>query len=206
VGFSVRWLGEHYQRESLWDYRLGAISAHPVPVADFSKAAWQPGGYVQASQTLLHGRLKLQLGGRWDGLNVTGQNVWRPYASATFSLRPKTSGSASFGEYAQFPSLQELYGEFGSPGLRAQRATHATVSLEHLLTDRVRLRAEFYNRRERGVIYSPLAEFRAIRPRVYATPQLGSILVNSLDGYSRGLEISLQRRSANRLSGRISYA
>jgi carboxypeptidase-like protein/TonB-dependent receptor-like protein len=206
VGLSVRRVGEHYQRESLWDYRLGAISAHPVPVADFAKAAWQPGGYAQASQTLLHARLKLQLGGRWDGLNVTGQNVWRPYASATFSLRPKTSGSVSFGEYAQFPSLQELYGEFGSPGLRAERATHATVSLEHLLTDRVRLRAEFYNRRERGVIYSPLAEFRAIRPGVYATPQLGPILGNLLDGYSRGFEISLQRRSANRLSGWISYA
>jgi outer membrane receptor for ferrienterochelin and colicin len=38
------------------------------------------------------------------------------------------------------------------------------------------------------------------------TPSAGSPALNSLRGYSRGFEIFLQRRSANRLSGWVSYA
>jgi len=37
-------------------------------------------------------------------------------------------------------------------------------------------------------------------------PQPGPVLRNTLHGYSRGIEIFLQRRSANRLSGWVSYA
>jgi len=59
----------------------------------------------------------------------------------------------------------------------------------------------------RDGVYSAESEFRAAGPQgPILYPQLGPILANSLRGYSRGFEFTLQRRSANRLTGWISYA
>jgi len=206
VGFSDRRLFERLASESIWNYAAHALSPQLNPLANFSESTWQPRGYIQDSHTLLHQRLTIQFGGRWDHFNATGQNVWLPHASAAFQLPAKTRLTAAFGDYAQFPTLQNLYGEFGTPGLRAERARHEAISLDQFFTDKLRLHVELYNRQENDVIYSPQTEFRALSNGQFAFPQLGPVLANSLDGYSRGVEISLQRRSANRLSGWISYS
>ena len=76
------------------------------------------------------------------------------------------------------------------------------MSVERTFGDRTRLLAEVYDREDKDQIFS-LAE-----PRV----QAGDITLegfpfqNSLRGYARGVELSLQRRSANGLTGWISYA
>jgi hypothetical protein len=66
---------------------------------------------------------------------------------------------------------------------------------------------EAYDRQIRDGVYSAASEFRLASPGgPILYPQLGPVLGNSLRGYSRGIELTLQRRSANRLSGWISYA
>jgi hypothetical protein len=62
-----------------------------------------------------------------------------------------------------------------------------------------------FDREERGLLRLPGAEFQnvegALRP-----PAIDSTWTNALDGHARGVELLLQRRDPNGLSGWIAYA
>jgi outer membrane receptor for ferrienterochelin and colicin len=175
------------------------------PVYEYDRPSWQPGAYLQDSLSLFGEKLKLTLGGRFDAWSVTGQEVFLPRASATLSLSPASKLSASVGGYAQFPSLGRLYGEQANPGLRAEESGHYVLAFEHLLGASLRFRVEAYDQEEHGRLFVPNSEFRIVEGRVTA-PSLNATWQNSLDGHSRGVELLLQRRSANGLAGWISYA
>ena len=64
---------------------------------------------------------------------------------------------------------------------------------------------EFYDRTDRDLIFQPLYDPRILAGKVFAPP-LNALYYNSMRGYSRGFEIFLQRASANRPTGWISYA
>jgi hypothetical protein len=154
----------------------------------------------------MNDRLKVKLGARWDRSGATGQSVFLPRADASFALRPGTQLALALGQSAQFASLDQLYGQFGTPGLRAERATTAALSLDQDLGQRWRLHAEVYERRESQVIGSPLTQFRLTGSGAYALPTLGAVLNNSLSGYARGVELMVQRESANGFSGWLSVS
>jgi hypothetical protein len=208
AGVSDRRIDERYLEMSLWNYAGWAYEPYLVPVADYSGFGWQAGGYAEDAADFLHHRLTLQAGGRWDRFSDTRQSVFLPHASVIFSPIAQTRLSLSAGQYAQFPSLQNLYGEFGTPGLRAERSTHTVLALDQFLTGKLRIHAEAYNRQERQVIYSPETYFRLFpwEGGGLDFPQPGPVLQNALRGYARGFEISVQRRSANRFSGWVSYS
>jgi outer membrane cobalamin receptor len=186
------------------------ISAH------YDRSAWHSSAYLQDSWQIIPGRLQLNLGGRTEHFTVTGQNLWMPRASLALHLTHNDKMTFSWGQYGQFPSFRELWGEVYNPDLRAERATHYVLGLEHRLNDKTRIRVEAYDVRLREGIYSPDQEWRAPRPldlerglvpvNGVLPPRLGSYQRNSLNGHSRGIEFMLQRRSANRLSGWVSYA
>jgi hypothetical protein len=67
------------------------------------------------------------------------------------------------------------------------------------------LRAEFYNRADRDMLFQPYYDPRILNGQVFTPPPL-PLYYNSLRGYSRGAEIFLQRSSANRFTGWVSYA
>jgi len=207
AGFAQRRIDQRYLEMSLWDFSTWGIGPNLHPIASFRAFAWQPGGYVEDAIDLAHHRVTLQAGGRWDKFSVTRQSVLLPHASIAFAPIAQTRLTISAGQYAQFPSFQDLDGQFGTPGLRATRATHEAISLDQFLTGKLRIHAEVYNRQERQVIYSPETQFRLYPwTSQMAFPQPGPVLENSLRGYSRGVEISVQRRSANRFSGWVTYS
>ena len=106
------------------------------------------------------------------------------------------------GRYYQFPDLERLFGRLGNSNLRAESATHYNFSVERFFGDRMRVLAEVYDREDRNLFFS-LSE-----------PRLMNNIVtfdefpfhNGLNGYARGFELTLQRRSANKLGGWVSYA
>jgi hypothetical protein len=63
---------------------------------------------------------------------------------------------------------------------------------------------DLYDRQENQIPYSPETEWRLVNG-IAVGPVNGTVLYNSVRGYSRGVEFSLQRVSANRLSGWLSY-
>ena len=200
-GLNVRQRQTSLKEQSIWNYPAGTLSTTLVPVADFSKSSVESGVYLQDTAKLLNDQLKLKLGARWDYSSATGQSVFLPRLDASYALRPGTQVAAAIGQTAQFPSMDNLYGKFGTPGLNAERATTAALSLDQDLGDRWRLHTELYERNESQLIYSPLTQFRLTSSGSYAIPTTGPVLTNGLSGYARGVEIMLQRQSANGFSG-----
>ena len=130
---------------------------------------------------------------------MNNATVFLPRLSLAISPFAQTKLTLAAGQYSQFPDIVDLFGEFGTPNLRPQRSNQASVAIEQLLSERLRVRLEAYDRQERDGIYSAASQFRL------AAPQLGPVLANSQRGYSRGLEFIVQRRSDNGLTGWIAY-
>ena len=177
-----------------------------LPFDSYAQSATRAGGFVEDTATFFHNRLTLTVGGRGDCFTATSQCVWLPHVGAVVHATSSTSVTLGYGQYAQNPTLQQLYGAFGTPGLRSERATHETVAIDQFFTEKLRLHVELYNRQEHEDIYAQQSEFHLLANGTVGFPTLGPVLGNNLEAYGRGFEISLQRRSANRLSGWISYA
>jgi hypothetical protein len=163
------------------------------------------GGFVQQSWPLLSGRMSLSTGGRWDHHSIDGVTAFSPQAS--FSFRPLSSMrlQLGWGQYVQYPEISQLTSNLGSRDLLPLRSTQVIAAVEQRIGDRARVRAEFYNRQDRDLPYQPFYNPRLVNGRVFIPP-LNPLYENSLRGYARGVEILLQRTSANGLNGWVSYA
>jgi hypothetical protein len=170
---------------------------------EYDRTTWQPSAYVQDTWTI-GPRVTLTLGGRLDRLALTRENVWQPRAALAVELSDRTKVDAAWGRFGQLPGLDDLFGESGHPDLAAARAAHYVAGIEHLLGSKVRLRVEAYYEDKDRFWLAPGSEFRIVGGRVVRPSSFR--LQNVLDGSSRGVEILLQRRSANRLSGWVSYS
>jgi outer membrane cobalamin receptor len=197
VGWLVRRHFENENRRLAFFYTL-------FPYDQFRAAGWQQGFYAQDTWNPRAG-VTLTVGGRFDTFSRTGERAALPRASLTLQLFPNTTLAAGYGQYAQFPDFRSLYGGYGWPSLQSERSTHYALSIEQRLTDKIRLRVELYDKEERNGIFSADAEARMVAGELIL-PFPAPVLRNTLRGYSRGVEIYLQRRSANRLSGWFSYA
>ena len=163
------------------------------------------GGYVTPSWNAWRGRIRLSAGMRWDHHDANGVTTVTPQAGLALQVHPRTQFRLGWGQYAQQPDLRWMFMKIGGPRLGPERSNHLVASLEHRFAERLRIRAEFFNRQDRDLLFRPLAEPRIIGGKIFS-PRLDEPVFNSVRGYSRGFEVFLQRRSANRLSGWVSYA
>jgi hypothetical protein len=157
-----------------------------------------------AQDTWTNERLRLQFTGglRVEHSDVTSETLNSPRASLTWSINEHWRVHAMAGRYYQFPDFEQVFGRLGSRSLRAERATNVSGGVEALLGGRVRLSVELFDREDANLFFS-LAE-----------PRLDGSLIsfiefpfrNALDGHARGFELTLQRRSANKLAGWVSYS
>ena len=162
------------------------------------------GGYAQQSLAELGGRVRLTAGVRWDRLSIDGVTATSPAVSASIGLTRSTHLQLGFGQYAQFPEVSVLTSTLGNRGLLPMRSNQAIAALEQRLGERTRLRLETYNRADRDLIYQPFYDPRLVGGQIFIPPAK-PLFANSLRGYARGVEIFLQRSSANRFTGWVSY-
>ena len=95
-----------------------------------------------------------------------------------------------------------MFGRLGNPRLRSESASHYNASVEHRFGDRTRLLVEAYDREDDRLFFS-LSEPR-LESNVPTFTEFA--FQTSLHGNARGIEVTLQRRSANKLTGWVSYA
>jgi hypothetical protein len=169
--------------------------------------ATRTGGYVQQSWLAWSGRVRLNGGVRWDQNSLDHVAATSPAASLSLRVAQGTHFDLGWGQYVQYPEISVLTSPLGSRWMLPQRSTHAVAGVEQRLGRRTRLRAEFYNRDDRDMVFQPTYYARLLLPKytVFA-PSSNPQYVNSLRGYARGFEFFLQRSSANRFTGWISYA
>ena len=200
IGFQVRRIRD---RDFTNQYQNSLGLVRVLDHADGTAA--QDGGYAQQSWSGLEGRVRLTAGARWDDHSIDRVAVVSPQASAAFGLTNTTSLELGWGEYAQYPDLSVLLSPFGNRGLLPARSINTVLTLEQRLGLRTRLRVEAYDRADRDLPFQPAYDPRLVNGYLF-NPPANPLYYNSLRGHSRGAEIFLQRRSANRITGWVSYA
>ena len=173
-------------------FDFGSFDQNGTEQAYYAQDTWSNEGW----------RLQFTGGLRVEHSEITAQTLNSPRASLTWSINDHWRVHAIVGRYYQFPDLEQIFGRLGSRSLRAERATNVSGGVEASIGDRVRLSFELFDREDAHLFFS-LAE-----------PRLDGGLVsfvefpfrNALDGHARGFELTLQRRSANKLAGWISYS
>ncbi len=193
-------------REDGFSNRYTFIPASVQSLDKFRGTAQRSGAYAQQSFSLWSGKVHFTAGSRWDRHSVSVADVASPYASLAFQPFAATKIQFDFGQYAQFPELNQYFSLFGRPALLPMRATHYEGVIEQRLDKRTRLRVEFYNRQDRDLLARPEFDPRVLITGKIFNPPVNAPILNSQRGYARGAQIFLQRSTANGLTGWISYA
>jgi hypothetical protein len=167
----------------------------------FKRSASEESFYLQDTWNDEQRRVSLSGGVRVEHSGVTHETRFSPRASFAWSPDEKWKVRAGAGRYYQFPDFDLMFGLFGNPKLKSEAATLYNASVERSIGNRTRILAEVYDREESGLFFS-LNE-----PRLTGTLLAfgGPPFQNSLNGHARGFELTLQRRSANKLAGWIAY-
>ena len=178
-----------------------------VPSSDvFRGTGTRAGGYVQQSYGFFAERIRLTAGVRQDEFSQSPVQTTSPYASVSFTPRTRTHVQFDWGQYAQFPELNQIFSTFVRGPLLPERATHYEAAVEQTLDERTRVRVEFYDRQDRDLLARPLLDPRVLFNGSIFNAVPNAPWLNSERGYSRGAQIFLQRRTANGFTGWISYA
>ena len=179
-------------------FRDRIVSNTPLRVDDYRGTAARTGAYVQES-IVLGERVRLSAGGRVDHHSVNGRTALSPYASAAWDRFTLTWSQA-----VQYPELSRLLSRGGRPDLLEERSSQVQLTAQQPLGDRARLRVELYDRIDRDLLFQPWDEPRLVNGKVY-NPPLVTPWENSQRAYSRGVQLMLQRRAANGLTGWVTY-
>jgi hypothetical protein len=151
-------------------------------------------------------RLALSGGARVDRSSVTHDAAASPWLQAEVRLRGSLKLRAGTGIYRQFASIADASYTFEPDNLRAERAYHADVGLEQALGASARWQVTFYNREERDALRLPNNNEPRVDERGFLVLGFPHEAANSLDGFARGVELLVQRRSNSGLSGWMSYS
>ncbi len=171
---------------------------------EFRGTGWLTGGFIQQSWSALGDRVELTAGLRWDRHTVDQIQAASPQATAAIRVSATTRIHLGWGQYVQYPEIRWLFSGFGDRRLLPERAIHAVAGLDRRLDERTRLRLEFFQRQDRDLLFRPFYEPRLLGGEIF-NPPAEALISNAVRGYARGFEIFLQRRSANGLTGWVSY-
>jgi hypothetical protein len=198
-GGELRWLSEARHDEGLAFFGPRRFAVRE----NFDHDAGSASAYGQL-RLAVHG-MSLVPGLRVEHRTLTGTTAISPWVQASRPLTGAITVRGGAGIYRQEPSFGQVVGLRGDRGLRPERAYHWDAGLEGRLPGRWVWQATFYDREERDVVRLPDAEIRVVGNAVQL-PSLTSRFANALSGHARGVELLIQRRSANRFSGWASYA
>jgi hypothetical protein len=178
-----------------------------TPALDRSRGSGtQYGVYVQESLGFARDRGRVTVGARQQESTISPTQITTPYFSVSFQAHEKTRLQLNWGQYGQFPELNQFFSNFALQKLLPERATHYEASVEQRLDERTRVRVEFYDRQDRDILARPTLDPRVNQFGTIVTALPTAPWLNSERDYSRGVQVFLQRRTANGFTGWISYA
>lgn len=193
----------HWQDERAARRRVVAFDRPAEVREDASLRSRWVGGYSLLRWTA-PGGAQLGAGVRGDHWDATGEATASPWVHGQFRLGG-VDVMGGTGLHRQLPGFNAVGGLRGTPGLDAERAWHADIGLARRFGAHLRGQVVVFTRRERGLVFLPGDEWRLVggQPR---PPGQHERFEGRLDGSARGVELLLQRRSPNGLSGWVSYA
>jgi hypothetical protein len=172
-------------------------------INDYSSRGTRSGLHAQIRWTA--GPVTVMPGARADRWSLSGEGTASPWLLAEWQPSRTLAVRGGTGIYRQFPDFEQILGSWGRPAHRAERAVHYDLGIEQRLGATVRWRVALYDREERGFFRRPGAETRLVDGRV-VRGRSDARYEQTLDGFARGVELLVQRRSPNGLAGWIAYS
>jgi hypothetical protein len=160
------------------------------------------GGYAEARWSGPRAAL-VAVGARidhWTGSDDTTASPWLR-GQLPLGAIELTAGT---GVYRQFPSFNEITGLRGSPALVPERAWHADIGISRRLGSLMRAQAVWYRRHGHDGVHLPRDEWQIVDGRL-SPPLVDTRYVNAISSRASGVELSLQRRNPNGMSGWLTY-
>lgn len=224
------------------DPRLKALRASnpripPIPESfengvDYFRTAFYAQDNIRVTD-----KLTLQPGFRTDYYALLNKTYVAPRMSGSYAFTSATTLRAAWGFYYQSPGYEKLFDaqvfldltDSNVTNLRAEKATHYVLGLDHMLNDEWQLRVEGYYKnfndlvlpkRVKGTVYS-VEKIPNLPDSVYRTrngwttpvasigDSLTTVPINSATGEAYGIEIMLQKIGSvgeNNLYGWVSYS
>jgi len=171
-----------YATQPLFDYHQTLEVSAP---AVYAEADWSPTR-----------RAKVVLGGRLDYFSLNDKVDFSPRLNARYDLHsgfPRTTAKAGVGLFLEPPEAVQIVDEFGTPGLRSNRAVHYSAGVEQELAEGVDLSLEgFYKDMSQLVVSVANADGTS----GYDNVGTGRVL---------GLETLFRFKPTSRLFGWLSY-
>jgi len=161
-------------------------------------------GYLQHAWSITP-RFRIEAGTRAETDSLSAVKTTSPYASFSAGLWSGGKITASLAQAAQFPEVSQFTSIAGSRSLLPEQSIQAQISFQQMFGEATRIRFDLYQRRDRDLLFRSLFDPRIAAGGIYPGDTLAP-WQNSERALARGVEIFLQRRSANRLTGWISYA
>jgi hypothetical protein len=163
--------------------------------------------YMQQSWSVLQGRVHALGSLRWDSLSGFAIHPVSPQLSVAARASRSTEVQAGAGLYRQFespPTIEVTSGLCPPLWFMPEKSAHYTAAVEQRWGENTRLRLQAFDRQDSfglglisgfngGVTTSPCPPFSPLPNSTYQRD------------YSRGVQLILQRRSVNRLSGWLGY-
>lgn len=151
-------------------------------------------------------RLNLNLGTRTDYFSYTDSFHISPRLSISYEIFKKTYLNMAFGKYMQSLPLNLLYQNDSYRELKATVANHYILGIEHMLSNSTRLTVELYSKEYNHFPLDPgqpsvflLDEFFQKRRNSWDY----NVVVDSGQARSYGIELTLQKKLAQKLYGLI---
>jgi hypothetical protein len=127
-----------------------------------------------------------------------------PWLAVTVPIGERWFVRSAAGLYRQHPGLDQTSGTFAGRDVRAERAQHLELALEHRWRADVRTQITGFARRERDILRLTDNEYRLVNDEV-EEPSMTPTWANTLDGAADGVEALVERRASKGLSGWIAY-
>ena len=180
----------------------GALGRYRT-INDFHGRATRSGAYAHVRFTA--GSLNVIPGARVDHWTLTDQTTTSPWIQGEWQLSHSMFVRGGAGVYRQFPDFEQVIGTFGLPDAGAQRAEQYDLGFEQRIGSSIRWQMTVFDREEDGFFRRPGAETRLVNGRV-VRGLVTAPYENALEGYARGVELLIQRRSTRGVSGWLAYS
>jgi outer membrane receptor for ferrienterochelin and colicin len=201
------------------------ILAEVIRFTEHSPVSFKAGAYVQ-DLWQLSSRLAIQPGWRWDYSSLVDQHLVSPRANLLWDVNILTRVRFAAGLYNQFPSYETLQGDgfrvslqnAKALGIGAERAVHFLAGFERKLNTRWTLRVDGYYKSLHDLLIPQLGDTTwlvvtgrnsaSVRTEMQATKYFTFQPQNNANGFSRGVEILLEKRAdgQGKLNGWVGYA
>ena len=170
----------------------------------FDADAERGGAYVHLKWDAGRG-LALMPGARVDAWSLTGQRTASPWFLTEWRTRRGFSVRGGVGLYQQFADFEHVVGALGVAGMPPERATGFDLGVEQTVRGVWRFSLAGYDRSESDFIRRPGGETKVVSGRLIRGSPTARY-ASRLEGYARGVEMFVQRRDPNGVSGWLAYA